>query len=109
MSLLVGGIVIMSLMSISVSERRKEIGVRRSVGAARKHIVMAVPFRSSVWWRPRAGLAGVMIGWGGLELVTRLRQLPRVLLWQPFVASVAMSLVVGVVFGILSGVEGVAH
>lgn len=99
MALLIGGIVIMSLMSISVSERRREIGVRRSVGAARIDIVVQF-LTESVLVAVAGGIAGVIIGQGGLELVTRIRQLPRVLLWQPFAASIAMSLVVGVVFGI---------
>ena len=99
MALLIGGIVIMSLMSISVSERRREIGVRRSVGAARIDIVVQF-LTEAVLVAVAGGIAGVIIGQGGLELVTRIRQLPRVLLWQPFAASIAMSLVVGVVFGI---------
>lgn len=99
MALLIGGIVIMSLMSISVSERRKEIGIRRSVGAARTDIILQV-LSEAVLVATAGGLAGVILGWGGLELVTRLRRLPHVLLWQPFAASITMSLIVGVVFGI---------
>ncbi len=99
MALLIGGIVIMSLMSISVSERRKEIGVRRSVGAARADIVFQF-LSEAVLVAATGGIAGVLIGWGGLELVTRLRQLPSVLLWQPFAAAIGMSIAVGVIFGI---------
>jgi putative ABC transport system permease protein len=99
MALLIGGIVIMSLMSISVSERRKEIGVRRSVGAARADIVFQF-LSEAVLVSAAGGVAGVLIGWGGLELVTRLRRLPSVLLWQPFATAIAISIVIGVVFGI---------
>ena len=99
MALLIGGIVIMSLMSISVSERRKEIGIRRAVGAARTDIILQF-LSEAVLVATAGGLAGVIFGWGGLELVTRVRQLPRVLLWQPFAVSIAVSLVVGVVFGV---------
>ena len=99
MALLISGIVIMSLMSISVSERRNEIGVRRSVGAARSDIVMQF-LSEAVLVATAGGLAGLVLGWGGLELVTSMRRLPRVLLWQPFVASIAVSLLVGIVFGI---------
>jgi putative ABC transport system permease protein len=99
MALLIGGIVIMSLMSISVSERRKEIGIRRSVGAARTDIILQF-LSEAVLVAAAGGLAGVILGWGGLELVTRVRQLPRVLFWQPFAVSIAVSLVVGVVFGV---------
>jgi len=99
MSLLMGGIVIMSLMSISVSERRKEIGVRRSAGATRGQIVFQF-LLEAVLVAMSGGIAGVLIGWGGLELITRLRALPRILLWQPFAAALVMSITVGVVFGI---------
>jgi len=99
MALLISGIVIMSLMSISVSERRNEIGVRRSVGAARSDIIMQF-LSEAVLVATAGGFAGLVLGWGGLELVTSMRRLPRVLLWQPFVASIAVSLVVGIVFGI---------
>jgi len=99
MALLISGIVIMSLMSISVSERSNEIGVRRSVGAARSDIVMQF-LSEAVLVATAGGLAGLVLGWGGLELVTSMRRLPRVLLWQPFVASIALSLLVGIVFGI---------
>jgi putative ABC transport system permease protein len=99
MSLLMGGIVIMSLMSISVSERRKEIGVRRSVGAARGQIVLQFLLEAMLV-AMAGGIAGVLIGWGGLELVIRMRGLPRILLWQPFASAIVMSMTVGVVFGI---------
>jgi putative ABC transport system permease protein len=99
MALLIGGIVIMSLMSISVSERRKEIGIRRSVGAARADIVLQF-LSEAVLVATGGGVAGAILGLGGLELVTRVRQLPHVLLWQPFAASIATSLMVGLVFGI---------
>jgi putative ABC transport system permease protein len=99
MSLLMGGIVIMSLMSISVSERRKEIGVRRSTGATRGQIVFQF-LLEAVLVAVAGGIAGVLIGWGGLELVIRMRELPKILLWQPFAAAIVMSITVGVVFGI---------
>jgi putative ABC transport system permease protein len=98
-ALLIGGIVIMSLMSISVSERRKEIGIRRSVGAARTDIILQFLFEA-VLVAAGGGVAGIILGWGGLELAARIRHLPRVLMWQPFVVSIAMSLVVGVSFGV---------
>jgi putative ABC transport system permease protein len=99
MSLLIGGIVIMSLMSISVSERRKEIGVRRSLGATRRQVVFQF-LLEAVLVAMAGGIAGVLIGWGGLELVTRIRDLPRILLWQPFAVAMAMSITVGMVFGV---------
>jgi putative ABC transport system permease protein len=99
MALLIGGIVIMSLMSISVSERRKEIGVRRSVGAARADIVIQFLLEAALV-SLAGGVVGVLLGWSGMELVTRILRLPQILVWQPFVASILLSIAVGVAFGI---------
>ena len=46
------------------------------------------------------GIAGVLIGWGGMQLVTRTQKLPLILVWQPFAAAIALSLAIGVVFGV---------
>ncbi len=99
MALLIGGIVIMSLMSIAVSERRNEIGVRRSVGAARGDIIMQFLLEAT-FVAFVGGLAGVVIGWGGMQVATRLQKLPQILVWQPFVAAILISLAIGIVFGI---------
>lgn len=99
MALLIGGIVIMSLMSIAVSERRKEIGVRRSVGGAQHDVVFQF-LCEAVFVSLAGGVAGVVLGWGGLQLVARMQHLPPILVWQPFAAAIALSLAVGVVFGL---------
>jgi putative ABC transport system permease protein len=99
MALMIGGFVIMSLMSIAVSERRKEIGVRRSVGAARSDVVLQFLFEA-IFVSLAGGVAGVILGWGGMQLVTRLQKLPSILVWQPFAAAIVLSLAVGVLFGL---------
>jgi putative ABC transport system permease protein len=99
MALLIGGVVIMSLMSIAVSERRKEIGVRRSVGAARADIVTQFLLEATLV-SLAGGIIGVLLGWSGMQLVTRILRLPQILVWQPFVLSILLSLAVGIAFGI---------
>ena len=99
MALLIGGIVIMALMSIAVSERRKEIGVRRSVGARRSHIVQQF-LLEAILVALAGGVAGVLVGVGGLQLVARTQKLPQVLLWQPIVSAILVSIGTGVLFGI---------
>jgi len=99
MALLIGGIVIMSLMSIAVSERRKEIGVRRSVGAARNDIVAQFLFEAT-FVALVGGIIGVVIGWGGMQFVTRLQKLPQILVWQPFAIAILLSVIIGIAFGI---------
>jgi len=46
------------------------------------------------------GMAGALLGWSGMELVTRLQHLPSILVWRPFLAAIVLSLAVGVIFGI---------
>lgn len=99
MALLIGGVVIMSLMSIAVSERRKEIGVRRSVGAARCDIIIQFLLEAALV-SVAGGIAGVLLGWSGMQIATRILRLPQILVWQPFVISMLLSLAVGIVFGI---------
>jgi putative ABC transport system permease protein len=99
MALLIGGIVIMSLMSIAVSERRKEIGVRRAVGADRSDVVRQFLLEAT-FVAMAGGVAGAVIGWGGMQVATRLQNLPQILIWQPFAAAIGLSIAVGVVFGL---------
>jgi putative ABC transport system permease protein len=99
MALLIGGVVIMSLMSIAVSERWKEIGVRRSVGATRGDIVSQFMLEATLV-ALMGGIAGAVMGWGGMQFATRMQKLPPILVWRPFAAAILLSMIVGVVFGI---------
>ena len=99
MALVIGGVVIMSLMLIAVSERRKEIGVRRSVGAARGDIV-AQFMLEAILVASTGGIAGAVLGWGGVQIVARMQKLPQTLVWRPFATAILLSIVIGLVFGI---------
>lgn len=99
MALLIGGVVIMSLMSIAVSERRKEIGVRRSTGATRWDILLQFLLEAGSV-ALAGGLVGALAGWGGMQLAARLQHLPAILVWKPFVTAIFLSTAVGMIFGI---------
>ena len=99
MALLIGGIVIMALMSISASERRTEIGIRRSVGAGRSDIVQQF-LLEAVLVALAGGIAGVGIGVGGMQIVARTRNLPQILLWEPIVTAILVAFGTGLLFGI---------
>ncbi|HEX2662531.1 MAG TPA: FtsX-like permease family protein, partial [Candidatus Acidoferrum sp.] len=99
MALLIGGIVIMALMSIAVSERRKEIGIRRSVGAGRGDIVQQF-LLEAVLVALSGGIAGVLIGVGGMQIVARLLRLPQILLWEPIVTAILVAIGTGLLFGV---------
>jgi putative ABC transport system permease protein len=96
---LIGGTVIMSLMLIAVSERRKEIGVRRAVGASRRDIMVQFLVEAAVI-ALIGGLLGVVIGVGGTLLATALTNLPPAIQWAAVGGSVVLSVGVGLVFGL---------
>jgi putative ABC transport system permease protein len=96
---LIGGVVIMSLMLIAVSERRKEIGVRRSVGASRQDIMLQF-LLEALTISALSGFAGIAIGIGGTSLATWMQQLPPAVVWSAIGGAVAVSVAVGLVFGL---------
>ncbi len=101
---LVGGIVIMNIMLMAVTERTHEIGVRKAVGATaadvrRQFLAEAVALAMA------GGALGVATGWGLAALVAAVSPLPaRVSLW-----SVALSLALGAGIGVLFGVYPAAR
>jgi putative ABC transport system permease protein len=96
---LIGGVVIMSLMLIAVSERRKEIGVRRSVGASRQDIMVQF-LLEALTISALGGVVGIVIGVGGTSLATWIQQLPAALVWSAIGGAVAVSVAIGLVFGL---------
>lgn len=96
---LIGGTVIMSLMLISVSERRKEIGVRRAVGASRRDIMVQFLVEAAVVSLV-GGVLGIVIGVGGTVLATVLAKLPPAVMWSAVGGAALLSVVVGLVFGL---------
>jgi putative ABC transport system permease protein len=98
-SLLVGGIGIMNIMLATVTERTREIGIRRALGAKRSDIT-AQFLIETVALSSLGGLLGVGLGVGGSLLVTRLFDLPTIIaLWSPLVALI-VSVGVGLTFGL---------
>jgi putative ABC transport system permease protein len=95
----IGGIVIMSVTLIGVSERRKEIGVRRAVGASRNAILFQFLFEA-VLLSFVGGVAGILIGVGGTQIVARIQQLPFLLLPTPIFAATLLSIMLGLAFGV---------
>jgi putative ABC transport system permease protein len=95
----IGGVVIMSLMLIAVSERRKEIGVRRSVGASRQDIMVQFLLEAFTI-SALGGLIGIAIGVGGTSAAAWFLQSPSALVWRAIGGAVLVSVTVGLVFGL---------
>jgi putative ABC transport system permease protein len=98
LSLIVGGIVLMNLMLLSVTERRHEIGLRRALGGRRRDILLQFLFESIVLTFT-GGLAGLVLGIGAAVAVGRMTANATVLSWEPLALAAALSVLVGLVFG----------
>ncbi len=99
-SLVVGGIGIMNIMLVSVTERTREIGIRKAIGAKKKNILVQFLIEAIIV-TGIGGIIGVLAGLsiirfiiGGLKLVPEVYSIPWIMI------SFGISLVVGVVFGL---------
>jgi len=97
--IVVGGIVIMNIMLMSVSERTREIGVRKAMGA-RSSDIRRQFLAEAIVLATVGGLTGVAVGWGMAELISFASPLPaRVTAWSIAVA-LSLGAGVGVIFGV---------
>jgi putative ABC transport system permease protein len=103
---MVGGVGVIGIMMISVTERTREIGVRKALGATRREILWQFLAEAGMLTFI-GGAVGLLLGWGLASLITNLvPALPaRIPLWS-VVASLASAVLTGVVFGLLPAVRG---
>jgi putative ABC transport system permease protein len=98
-SLLVGGIGIMNIMLATVSERTKEIGIRRALGATRTHIVTQFMVESMVL-SSGGGLMGIFLGVAIPLTVSHFSEIETALSWWAVIIAFSTSVLTGVVFGV---------
>ena len=98
-SLLVGGIGIMNIMLVSVTERTREIGLRMAVGAKSRNI-MAQFLVESLTLSVAGGAVGIVLGYYGAQALSNAMGWPMVFQVQTVVVAVGFSALVGVVFGL---------
>ncbi|MEQ8850355.1 MAG: ABC transporter permease [Phycisphaerales bacterium] len=106
-SLLVGGIGIMNIMLASVTERTREIGVRRAIGAKRRQIIGQFLIETIVL-STTGGLVGVGIGLLIPWIIARTTDMPTVVTPWSVLLSVGISAGVGIVFGIYPAMRAAA-
>jgi len=103
-ALVVGGIVVMNIMLVSVTERTREIGLRKAVGAQHRHVVWQFMFEA-VTLSVVGGAGGVLIGFAVAVIIAAFTPLPySVELWA-IMAGLIVTLGVGLVFGIYPAVK----
>jgi putative ABC transport system permease protein len=99
-ALLVGGIGVMAIMMVSVTDRTREIGLRMACGATRKEILWQFLVEAATLTL-MGGLLGILVGLGSGELLKRMLSLQSgVPLWSALVA-VVVSIGIGLIFGML--------
>lgn len=103
-SLLVGGIGVMNIMLVSVTERTREIGLKKALGARRGRILMQFLTEASVL-TSIGGLIGVAAGIGLAQVVSKMAEVPVAISTPAIIVSVLFSMVVGIVFGLIPSIK----
>jgi len=98
-SLLVGGIGIMNILLVSVTERTREIGVRMAVGAKRRHILMQFLIEAMTLGLV-GGILGIIVGVVGARVMTFVAGWPTIISPSSIVVASVFSLAVGLFFGL---------
>ena len=98
-SLLVGGIGIMNIMLVSVTERTREIGIRKALGATKANILMQFLIEAVVLCL-LGGLIGALVGSGGATAMSKFFNWNTIISPSAILASFVFSAVVGVLFGV---------
>ena len=104
MSLVVGGIVIMNIMLMVVSERTREIGLRKALGARRRDIVWQI-LTESVTLSTFGGMVGTLLGFGLALLIATLTPLPAAVELWSVVLGIGITAVVGLFFGLYPAIQ----
>jgi len=98
-SLVVGGIGIMNIMLVTVTERTREIGIAKAIGATRMNIVVQF-LVEAITLSMIGGLLGLAVAWLGTALLGQLYGLPSVFSLQAIALTVGISAAIGIFFGV---------
>ena len=103
-SLLVGGIGVMNIMLVSVTERTSEIGLKKALGAKKRRIRRQFLTEAAVL-TSLGGIIGVALGIGAAELISASNGVPVAIDIPATVISVVFSMIIGIVFGMLPAIK----
>lgn len=103
-SLLVGGIGVMNIMLVSVTERTSEIGLKKAIGAKKKRILLQFLTEAAVL-TSLGGIIGVGTGVAMAELISGMMQIPVAISLPAIAIAVIFSTLIGVVFGLLPATQ----
>jgi putative ABC transport system permease protein len=98
-SLLVGGIGIMNIMLVSVTERTREIGIRKAIGAKGGDILLLFLIEAVVLCILGGGI-GILLGWGGSVLAGKALSMPTSISMSSVIMAFAFSAAIGILFGV---------
>jgi putative ABC transport system permease protein len=99
LSLITGGFVIANIMTISVNERKKEIGLRMAIGASSKKIVMQFLFEALAV-TISGGIIGIILGGTGAIILGIVMQMPVSVSWESILVGVISASAIGIIAGI---------
>jgi putative ABC transport system permease protein len=103
-ALMVGGIGVMAIMTISVTERTREIGVRKAIGARRREILTQF-LLEAVFLTALGGILGILLGSGIAFAINSLAGFPVSLPWWSYVIGLGFSAGVGIFFGMWPAIK----
>lgn len=103
-SLLVGGIGVMNIMYVSVTQRKREIGIRRAIGAKPRNILLQFVLEASVITLI-GGIIGLLSGYGIAVVVGRFMELTPILTLNSIILATSVSTLTGLFFGIMPAIS----